>query len=122
MSRYPKDVLAPGWQKAGKPTTTELPAEFGMVLEDPTSGFVGALVLVFGAGVVIGYMDASAGVATTSPYMPLWVGGLFAIVLMAVSLIAGRRWMLSVDEAVTPELLTKVRALPGVKTAMGLNF
>ena len=29
MSRYPKDVLAPGWQKAGKPTTTELPAEFG---------------------------------------------------------------------------------------------
>ena len=46
MSRYPKDVLAPGWQKAGKPTTTELPAEFGMVLEDPTSGFVGALVRV----------------------------------------------------------------------------
>ena len=42
MSRYPKDVLAPGWQNAGKPTTTELPAEFGMVLEDPTSGFVGA--------------------------------------------------------------------------------
>jgi D-3-phosphoglycerate dehydrogenase len=30
--------------------------------------------------------------------------------------------LLSVDEAVTPELLTKVRALPGVKTAMGLNF
>ena len=46
MSRYPKDVLAPGWQKAGRPTTTELPAEFGMVLEDPTSGFVGALVRV----------------------------------------------------------------------------
>ena len=30
--------------------------------------------------------------------------------------------LLSVDEAVTPDLLTKVRALPGVKTAMGLNF
>ena len=30
--------------------------------------------------------------------------------------------LLSVDEAVTGELLTKVRALPGVKTAMGLVF
>ena len=30
--------------------------------------------------------------------------------------------LLSVDEAVTGDLLTKVRALPGVKTAMGLNF
>ena len=30
--------------------------------------------------------------------------------------------LLSVDEAVTGELLTKVRALPGVKTAMGLSF
>jgi D-3-phosphoglycerate dehydrogenase len=30
--------------------------------------------------------------------------------------------LLSVDEPVTTELLTQVRALPGVKTAMGLNF
>jgi D-3-phosphoglycerate dehydrogenase len=30
--------------------------------------------------------------------------------------------LLSVDEPVTAELLTQVRALPGVKTAMGLNF
>jgi D-3-phosphoglycerate dehydrogenase len=30
--------------------------------------------------------------------------------------------LLSVDEPVTAELLTHVRALPGVKTAMGLNF
>lgn len=46
MSRYPRDVLAPGWQQAGKPTTTEVPAETGMVLEDPSSGFVGALVRI----------------------------------------------------------------------------
>ena len=39
-------MLAPGWQKAGKPTTTEVPAEIGMVLEDPSSGFVGALVRI----------------------------------------------------------------------------
>jgi D-3-phosphoglycerate dehydrogenase len=30
--------------------------------------------------------------------------------------------LLSVDEPVTPELLAKVKALPGVRTAMGLNF
>ncbi|MFD1033623.1 phosphoglycerate dehydrogenase [Sphingomonas hankookensis] len=30
--------------------------------------------------------------------------------------------LLSVDEAVTPELVTKVRALPGVKTVMSLKF
>jgi DUF3097 family protein len=46
VSRYPRDVLAPGWQRAGKPTTTEIPAQYGMVLEDPTSGFVGALVKI----------------------------------------------------------------------------
>ncbi|NMD47201.1 MAG: DUF3097 family protein, partial [Propionibacterium sp.] len=44
MSRYPRDVLAPGWQRAGKPTTQEVAARPGMVLEDPTSGFVGAIV------------------------------------------------------------------------------
>jgi D-3-phosphoglycerate dehydrogenase len=30
--------------------------------------------------------------------------------------------LLSVDEAVTPELVAKVRALPGVKTVMSLKF
>jgi D-3-phosphoglycerate dehydrogenase len=30
--------------------------------------------------------------------------------------------LLSVDEPVTPELIAKVRALPGVKTAMALKF
>ena len=30
--------------------------------------------------------------------------------------------LLSVDEAVTPELIAKVRALAGVKTVMGLAF
>jgi hypothetical protein len=44
VSRYPRDVLAPGWQKAGKPVTVDVTAEVGMVVEDPTSGFVGAIV------------------------------------------------------------------------------
>ena len=38
--------MAPGWQKAGKPVTTEVAAQIGMVLEDPSSGFVGALIRV----------------------------------------------------------------------------
>ena len=46
MSRYPRDVLAPGWQQAGKPVSKEIAAQPGMVLEDPTSGFVGAVVRV----------------------------------------------------------------------------
>ncbi|GAB3623896.1 DUF3097 domain-containing protein [Mariniluteicoccus endophyticus] len=42
--RYSRDVLRPGWQKAGKPQTTELVVEPDMVLEDPASGYVGAVV------------------------------------------------------------------------------
>jgi hypothetical protein len=41
--RYGSDVLSSGWQKKGKPVTVELPLERGLVLEDPSSGFVGAV-------------------------------------------------------------------------------
>jgi hypothetical protein len=41
--RYGSDVLTPGWQRAGKPVSTELALSRGLVLEDPTSGFVGAV-------------------------------------------------------------------------------
>lgn len=43
MSRYGEDVLAAGWQRASKPTTVEVQAEIGMVVEEPTSGWVGAI-------------------------------------------------------------------------------
>ncbi len=42
--RYPDDVLTPGWQRAGKPETVEVPVQVGLVVEDPTSGFCGAVV------------------------------------------------------------------------------
>ena len=42
--RYRDDVLAPGWQKARKPVTTDLELRVGLVVEDPSSGFVGAVV------------------------------------------------------------------------------
>ena len=41
--RYARDVLAPGWQRAGRPAATDLVLEAGLVLEDPTSGFCGAV-------------------------------------------------------------------------------
>lgn len=43
VDRYTGDVLAPGWRKAGKPVTRPVDLETGMVLEDPASGFVGAV-------------------------------------------------------------------------------
>ncbi|MFZ1116136.1 MAG: DUF3097 domain-containing protein [Propionibacteriaceae bacterium] len=51
-SRYPHDVLASGWQRAGRPTNTDLVVKVGLVLEDATSGFCGA-VLRWERGLVI---------------------------------------------------------------------
>ncbi|NLT31166.1 MAG: DUF3097 domain-containing protein [Propionibacterium sp.] len=41
--RYDRDPLAPGWQQASRPKSTEVTIEKGMVIEDPTTGFVGAV-------------------------------------------------------------------------------
>jgi len=50
--RYPHDVLASGWQRAGRRTSTDLVLEVGLVLEDATSGFCGA-VLRWERGLVV---------------------------------------------------------------------
>jgi len=42
--RYAGDVLSPGWQQAKKVTSAELVIEPGMVIEDVTTGFCGAVV------------------------------------------------------------------------------
>jgi len=42
--RYSDDVLAPGWQHADKPKTVDVAVSVGMVVEEPTSGFCGAVV------------------------------------------------------------------------------
>ncbi|EHB50446.1 hypothetical protein MycrhDRAFT_4872 [Mycolicibacterium rhodesiae JS60] len=49
--RYGADVLADNPHNSRKPRSTELAAEVGMVVEDPQSGFVGAVVRVEGARV-----------------------------------------------------------------------
>ena len=43
QKRYTDDVLAPGWQRAGRPTRVELVLQRGQVLEDAASGFCGAV-------------------------------------------------------------------------------
>jgi hypothetical protein len=50
--RYTSDVLAAGWQRAGRPKSAELTLEVGQVLEDVTSGFCGA-VLRWERGLVV---------------------------------------------------------------------
>lgn len=44
MDRYAADVLRPGWQRAGRAKAVDTPVTRDLVLEDPTSGFVGAVV------------------------------------------------------------------------------
>ena len=51
--RYATDVLAAGWQNARKPVSTELAVAGGQVLEDPTTGFVGAVTRVENGIVVL---------------------------------------------------------------------
>jgi len=51
--RYATDVLATGWQRAGKPVSTELTVAGGQVLEDATTGFVGAVTRVENGIVVL---------------------------------------------------------------------
>ncbi|MBA3529158.1 MAG: DUF3097 domain-containing protein [Propionibacteriaceae bacterium] len=41
--RYARDVLSAGWQQTRKVTSTELVVSAGMVLEDATTGFCGAV-------------------------------------------------------------------------------
>lgn len=51
-SRYSNDVLSPGWQRGTKKTSRDEVVKVGMVVEDPASGFVGA-VLRWENGLVI---------------------------------------------------------------------
>ena len=43
-NRYARDVLSPGWQQAGNVVSTEVTVAVDLVVEDPTTGFVGAVI------------------------------------------------------------------------------
>ena len=44
VNRYSGDVLKQGWRKEGRPQSKDTPLEKGLVVEEPTSGFVGAVI------------------------------------------------------------------------------
>lgn len=73
MNRYSSDVLAKGWQRANRPTATPIPVEKDMVLEEPTSGFVGAVV-AWENGVVV--LEDRRGKRRSFPFGPnFWLDG-----------------------------------------------
>ena len=71
--RYDKDVLTPGWQRAGKPVTVETTVSVGMVVEDPTSGFCGSVVRWENGLIVI---EDRRGARRSFPFGPgFWLDG-----------------------------------------------
>jgi hypothetical protein len=43
-NRYPRDVLSPGWQQAGRPVSTPVVVERDLVVEDAQTGYCGAVI------------------------------------------------------------------------------
>jgi hypothetical protein len=71
--RYEKDVLRAGWQRDDRPVTVETPAAIGMVVEDPTSGFVGSVVR-WENGLVV--LEDRKGRRRSYPFGPgFWLDG-----------------------------------------------
>ncbi len=70
---YSDDVLAPGWRQAGKPVSTPVEVAKGMVVEDPTSGFCGAIVR-WEHGLVV--LEDRRGAKRSFPFGPgFWLDG-----------------------------------------------
>ncbi|MDU1589598.1 MAG: DUF3097 family protein, partial [Cutibacterium avidum] len=44
IDRYSHDVLASGWRTSHMKASVDMPLELDMVVEDPSSGYVGAVV------------------------------------------------------------------------------
>ncbi len=72
--RYSDDVLAKGWRTAGKPVSAPVEVGRGMVLEDPSSGFCGAVVR-WENGLVV--LEDRKGARRSFPFGPgFWLDGL----------------------------------------------
>lgn len=73
MDRYARDVLTPGWQRANRPTAVPTPVRLDLVLEEPTSGFVGAVVR-WENGLVV--LEDRRGKRRSFPFGPnFWLDG-----------------------------------------------
>jgi len=113
--RYTGDVLAPGWRQAGKPVPVSVPLEVGMVLEDPASGYCGAVV-TWENGLVV--LEDRRGKRRSFPVGPgFWLEGKPVTVTVPVRAPASPRHTASGSLAVAPGPLA-VAAGPA-KTAQG---
>ncbi len=73
MDRYSSDVLAKGWQTAGRRVAVKTPVTRDLVLEEPTSGFVGAVV-TWENGLVV--LEDRRGKRRSFPFGPnFWLDG-----------------------------------------------
>jgi hypothetical protein len=73
VGRYESDVLARGWQHADKPVSVEVPVQVGLVIEEPTSGFVGAITR-WENGLVV--LEDRRGAKRSFPMGPgFWIDG-----------------------------------------------
>ncbi len=73
MERYSKDVLAKGWQQARRRPATPTPVTKDMVLEEPSTGFVGAVV-GWENGLVV--LEDRRGKRRSFPFGPnFWLDG-----------------------------------------------
>lgn len=73
MTRYSRDVLSPGWQQATRRPSVETPVAVGLVVEEPTSGFVGAVVR-WENGLVV--LEDRKGARRSFPFGPgFWIDG-----------------------------------------------
>jgi len=71
--RYGDDVLTPGWQRANRPVSVDHELEIGLVVEDPSSGFCGAIIR-WENGLVV--LEDRAGRLRSFPVGPgFWVEG-----------------------------------------------
>jgi len=73
VNRYEHDVLAPGWQHSHRKPSVETAVAVGMVVEEPTSGFVGAVVR-WENGLVV--LEDRHGARRSFPMGPgFWIDG-----------------------------------------------
>ncbi|MFV0407497.1 MAG: DUF3097 domain-containing protein [Propioniciclava sp.] len=73
MNRYSSDVLSPGWRTAHRRVATPTPVSRDLVLEEPSSGFVGAVV-GWENGLVI--LEDRRGKRRSFPFGPnFWLDG-----------------------------------------------
>ncbi len=65
--RYRTDVLASGWQRRNKIISTDLVIAPGLVVEDPTSGFCGAVIRWENGLVVLEDRHGGGGASRSDP-------------------------------------------------------